>query len=150
MARLWYFEVLEVNEDASKDEIMQSFRRKASMYHPDKNSSPFANERMQELNAAKDKALKALIYSGSPSGSPETRETRDRPRASENPRNTNHSSQAQKGEDIQRSVNVSLREAYFGCSKSVAVRRSLVDVTIPPGASYGTVVQVPNAGRAGS
>ena len=47
-----YYEILGVSEDASFEEIRAAFRERAREYHPDRNRSPDAVERMQEVNEA--------------------------------------------------------------------------------------------------
>ena len=47
-----YYEILGVSEDATFEEIRASFRERAREYHPDRNPSPDAVERMQEINEA--------------------------------------------------------------------------------------------------
>ena len=43
------YEILGVSRDASADEIKRAFTQKAPLYHPDRNSSPDAKDRFQEL-----------------------------------------------------------------------------------------------------
>ncbi len=47
-----YYQILGVSEDADFEEIRAAFRQKAREYHPDRNQSPDAVERMQEVNEA--------------------------------------------------------------------------------------------------
>ena len=47
-----YYEILGLNIGSSVDEIKKAFRREAFKWHPDKNSSSEANERMQLINEA--------------------------------------------------------------------------------------------------
>lgn len=47
-----YYELLEVEEDASRQEIVRAFRRKARTMHPDVNRADDAEERFMELLAA--------------------------------------------------------------------------------------------------
>ena len=49
-----YYAILGVKASASESEIKKAFRRLAVTYHPDKNSSPDAKHRFQEINAAYD------------------------------------------------------------------------------------------------
>ena len=49
-----YYEVLEVNRNASKDEIKKSFRRLARKWHPDINKTPEAETRFKEINEANE------------------------------------------------------------------------------------------------
>ena len=52
MASRDYYEILEVNKDASQDDIKTAFRRLARKYHPDVNKEHDAEERFKEINEA--------------------------------------------------------------------------------------------------
>ena len=47
-----YYEILGVSQDASFEEIRSAFRERAWENHPDRNPSPDAVDRMQEINEA--------------------------------------------------------------------------------------------------
>ena len=47
-----YYEILGVRHDASDQEIKSSYRRLALQYHPDKNPSPEAKQKFQEITHA--------------------------------------------------------------------------------------------------
>ena len=47
-----YYEILEVSQNATKDEIKSAFRKKARTLHPDVNKAPDAEERFKELGKA--------------------------------------------------------------------------------------------------
>ncbi len=47
-----YYKILGVDRKATFDEIKRAYRRLASMYHPDRNTSPEAVDRMAEINEA--------------------------------------------------------------------------------------------------
>ncbi|APW65925.1 MULTISPECIES: DnaJ C-terminal domain-containing protein [Arcobacteraceae] len=46
------YETLEVNENASADEIKKAYRKLARKYHPDVNKDPKAEDKFKEINAA--------------------------------------------------------------------------------------------------
>ena len=47
-----YYEVLGVQRNASKDEIIDAFRKLALQYHPDRNKAPEAEEKFKEISEA--------------------------------------------------------------------------------------------------
>jgi molecular chaperone DnaJ len=47
-----YYEILEVSQEATKEEIKSAFRKKARTLHPDVNKSPDAGEEFKELGKA--------------------------------------------------------------------------------------------------
>ena len=47
-----YYELLGVSRDADAEELKKAYRRRAMQYHPDRNSSPDAEERFKELTTA--------------------------------------------------------------------------------------------------
>lgn len=46
------YDTLEINENASADEIKKAYRKLARKYHPDVNKDPQAEEKFKEINAA--------------------------------------------------------------------------------------------------
>jgi molecular chaperone DnaJ len=47
-----YYEILEIQKNASKDEIKNTYRKLALKYHPDRNKSPGSEERFKEISEA--------------------------------------------------------------------------------------------------
>ena len=52
--RPYYYKVLDVNTDASQDEIKKAYRRLSMLYHPDTSTDPDAEKKMKEINKAYD------------------------------------------------------------------------------------------------
>ena len=52
MAKKDYYSILEVQKDASADEIKSAYRRLAKKYHPDLNKTPEAAEKFKDINEA--------------------------------------------------------------------------------------------------
>ncbi|MGE5707137.1 MAG: molecular chaperone DnaJ [Bacteroidota bacterium] len=130
-----YYEVLEVNRQATDDEIKKAYRKLARQYHPDVNKDPAAEERFKEVSEAydvlSDKQKRARYDQfGHASEDPGMGggfgfdgfdifeaffggASRSRPRRR----------QAQRGADLQMEVELSFEEAVFGTEKTVEVHR---------------------------
>ena len=47
-----YYKILEINPGATKEEVKKAYRKMALKWHPDKNKSEEATQRMQDINEA--------------------------------------------------------------------------------------------------
>lgn len=47
-----YYEILEIDKESTEDEIKKAYRRLSLKYHPDRNSSPDASEKIRSINTA--------------------------------------------------------------------------------------------------
>jgi hypothetical protein len=57
--------ILGVGPHASRDEVKAAYRRLAKRYHPDRNPSPDAVERMKEVNAAYQQLMREPVAAAS-------------------------------------------------------------------------------------
>jgi DnaJ-class molecular chaperone len=68
-----YYQILEVDPRADADAIAAAYRKLAMTYHPDRNQSPDATQKFQEINEAKEvlsdperRARYDQVYTGGP------------------------------------------------------------------------------------
>jgi len=159
-----YYEILGVPRNASQEEIKRAFRRLARKYHPDINKDPSAQERFKEINEAyqvlSDPEKRKLYdtyghaaFEGAAQSQTHTQEiptideilreffeggfgfdfdtiferaARSRRRGERRPL---------RGEDIYRTVEISLEDAYRGTTLDVEVERD-VECTACGGTGY--------------
>jgi molecular chaperone DnaJ len=132
-----YYEVLGVPRNASDEEIKRAFRKLAKLYHPDCNREPGAEDKFKEINEAYqvlsdpekrsryDRYGRVDVAEGFPDfgfgglgdifesffggfSSPVGRTAQRVP---------------QRGDSLQSHLNLSFKEAVFGCSKEVEIQR---------------------------
>lgn len=144
MSKRDYYEVLEVNKNATPDELKQAFRQLARKYHPDVSQEPDAEEKFKEINEAyavlsddqKRAAYDRYGHAGvsGMGGAPDFTNIDlsdileeifqgfggfgfgNRGRRSRNaPR---------RGQDLQYALNLSFEEAAFGAEKEVSITRN--------------------------
>ncbi len=168
-----YYQVLGVARDASDDEIKRAFRQKAKQYHPDANpDNPVAEARFKEVSQAyevlgdEDKRSAynrfgenwqqyqgfngqgPFAQGGAPFG--------DMSDVFEaffsNPRGGYHrgGNIPRNGKDIEKTVSISLREAFHGTERIVSKAGRDITVQIPRGAATGTKVRLAGEGQPGS
>ncbi|WEU40585.1 MAG: molecular chaperone DnaJ [Candidatus Odinarchaeum yellowstonii] len=141
-----YYEVLNVDRNATLDEIKKAYRQLALKYHPDRNKSPEAEEKFKEISEAyavlsdpeKRRAYDAYGHAGIDSRY--TREDIFRDVDFESIfrdfgfgfgdsifdiffGRDRHRSEYVKGSDIRYDLEITLREAAFGAEKEIVVPR---------------------------
>jgi curved DNA-binding protein len=174
-----YYKVLGVSRSANEEEIKRSFRRLAKQYHPDTNpNNPQAEARFKQINQAYEvlgdrqkraeydrRERQGSVPFGTSYGTydPSQADTR---RGNGDTTNNEFSSifdsifgfgnrarqrqsPADRGQDIEHDVTISLREAYEGTVRYVTKGDRRIKVNIPPGAGDGTKVRLANEGDKG-
>ena len=99
---------------------------------------------MQELNAALEEAIRGVGGSAAVSSKRQTAQSQPGKRSS------NHSNRRKNGADIKRTVNISLREVYFGCNRDISIGRRSVSARIPKGAKSDDIIRIASEGERGS
>lgn len=124
-----YYKILEVDKNASHDEIASAYRKKARMYHPDVNKEPNAAEKFKEVA----EAFEVL-------GDADKKARYDNPVTHQQPFVFNNSPfdifnsifggggfggfghrTPQRGIDAEQKLDVSFEEAALGCSKDIKI-----------------------------
>ncbi len=117
-----YYQVLGVSCQADEKDIRCAFRRLALKYHPDKNSANASSDSFKRIN----EAYQALI-------DPQKRDQYDRERIKKGTISSGWGSlfdsffggvSSEKGVDLEKSITISLKEAYFGAQREVEVMRA--------------------------
>ncbi len=134
-----YYEILDVSENASQDEIKKAYRKKAKKYHPDSGNEEADEEKFKKINEAyqilSDEEKRKKYDRFGKAGVDEN----TRKRARQNVGDFEDlfssifgggfgSSRSQKrerdrGQDLRAKVSISLEEAYNGTEKSIRVNR---------------------------
>ena len=170
-----YYDVLGVSRGASEDEIKQAYRQKAKQYHPDANpNNPSAEARFKEINEAYEVLRdddKRAAYNhfganwqhyqaangqnpfGHADGGASYTDMSDLfetifggGRRSGFRANAHYASD---GADIERNIDISLREAYEGARRIISKDGREIQVHIPRGAATGTKVRLAGEGHPG-
>lgn len=128
-----YYAELGVSRDATEEEITQAFRRLAAQYHPDRN--PGHEDRFKRISEAY-----AVLKD------PKSRETYDRGEDTGFEGFDTVEDVFQHFADFfapyEAEITVPYHEAASGTRRSVRVGRRVMEVTIPPGTTDGTVLQL--------
>lgn len=130
-----YYDILEVPNTASQEDIKKSFRTLSKKYHPDKNGGD-------------DKKFKEINEAYSVLGDENKRREYDN--QSRNPWGFNFGNfRRPMPSDINTSITISIEDAYYGCKRSVMCGSRRYDVDIPKGITSGRSIKVPGLGNYG-
>ncbi|MCH4601032.1 DnaJ C-terminal domain-containing protein [Helicobacter pylori] len=173
------YQTLNVNENASQDEIKKSYRRLARQYHPDLNKTKEAEEKFKEINAAyeilsdEEKRRQYDQFGDNMFGgqnfsdfakSHSTSEDLDdilssifgrggfSQRFSQNSQGFsgfNFSNFAPENLDMTAALNVSVLDTLLGNKKQVSVNNETFSLKIPIGVEEGEKIRVRNKGKIG-
>lgn len=134
-----YYNILGVGRNATQDEIKKAYRELSKKYHPDRkdgNEEKFkeVNEAYSVLSDENKKKEYDYVNSGSNNWF----------RGFNNPFNRNRMYS-----DIQVQVEISIDEAYYGCTKPIRVNSTLLNVDIPKGTPNGQRLKIEGYGTQG-
>jgi molecular chaperone DnaJ len=131
-----YYEVLEVSEDASQEEIKKAYRKKAKKYHPDSNSDEADEEKFKKINKAYDVLSdeeKRKKYDRFGKQGVEGSSSRGQRRAASSFQDIFEQifggggfggrSREEQGADLKVQTTITLEEAYHGAEKTFKVQR---------------------------
>lgn len=175
-----HYDILGVAQSASSEEIKKAYRRKSLMYHPDRNhSDPTATGKFQNIGKAfavlgdKDQR-RSYDISLQPRMRSEVGADCDQSYDSfansfvqgcsksqyGNDSNPTYLPQTMKPPSIKVSLEISISQAYAGCTESVSIKRLIVEggsglreeketlyVTVPKGADDGEILVLEDKGH---
>ena len=120
-----YYNILELEFGASKEEIKKKYRELAKKYHPD--ISGDGDEKFKEIN----EAYSVLYNNETPNNSRQNHYRGPQPY------------------DMYHTVNVTLKDTYFGMETKLRIGGKVVDIKIPKGIQSGTTITIKNGGERG-
>lgn len=171
-----YYKILEVDSNATAEQIKKSYRRLAMTYHPDRNpNNPAAEEMFKEINEAYDVLSNAekrkkfdLMRDGknntndfytknSTSSTDTSAEYNDdfdffkkkKSEYSDFFNNFFRNSSLFKGDDFTGTITISLEEAYTGSKRILNILDQKLRITIQPGITDDQLLKIPEQGYPG-
>lgn len=167
-----YYKILEVNKNATADEIKKSYRRLAMTYHPDRNPGDHsAEEKFKEINEAYDvlsdaekrKKFDVMLDGKENSDDFYTRSSQKNTHSSDESWFSRASkggyseffnsffrnSSLFKGDNFTGKISISLEEAYHGSTRILNVLGNELRIKIKPGIQDDTLLKIPEKGYPG-
>lgn len=155
-----YYELLDVSEDASQEEIKKAYRKKAKKYHPDSGGDEADEEKFKKINKAYDVLSdedKRKKYDRFGKEGVEGHAQRGQRRAASSFQDLfeqifggGRGRRRRKGQDARMQVDITLEEAYSGVKKTYKVeRRKKCGECTGTGAENGNTETCPECGGDG-
>jgi curved DNA-binding protein len=173
-----YYKILEVDSNATAEQIKKSYRRLAMTYHPDRNpNNPAAEEMFKEINEAYDVLSNAEkrkkfdlmrdgknntndFYTQNSTSTTNTSTTNNddfdfeffkkkKSEYSDFFNNFFRNSSLFKGDDFTGSITISLAEAYSGSKRILNILDQKLRITIQPGITDDQLLKIPEQGYPG-
>lgn len=170
-----YYKILEVEPNATAEQIKKSYRRLAMTYHPDRNpNNPEAEEKFKDIseayevlqNAEKRKKFDMMRDGKNNTGEFYAKNTRKTDTKDDDDfgfdyfkkktsqysdffNNFFRKSDLFKGDDFTGSISISLKEAYFGSNRILNILDKKLRITIKPGIKDEQLLKIPEQGYPG-
>lgn len=165
-----YYELLEIDKNATDDDIKKAFRKMSIKYHPDTNKSPDAEKQFREIKNAYDilsdnqKRYKYDKYIGFMDemisdfdkfeknfdhAYKYDKEDLDKRNKSNQTKQESGDTYFNKAADINILQELTFEEAILGCEKEIVSNSKKYSIKIPVGAPDGLVIRITGAGNVG-
>lgn len=140
-----FYSILGLNKNCSEEEIKKTYKKLALKWHPDKNKLPEANEKFKQISEAyavlSNSEQRKIYDSQGLDGlkAQQTQQAQQAQQAAQMPTSLfdmfpgmfgaghqGHNNQPTKGNSVQFTITISLREAYSGCVKRLKIARDVI------------------------
>ena len=168
-----YYKILNVNKNATDEEIKKNYRALSYKYHPDRNNNEDAGNKMKEINEAyetlKDPNKKQMYDLGGGTNLEDLLGNlfnKSRFKKTSNPIedlfNENISFHFMQGEthsDIEKKIEINFRDSYTGINLPLTIKRKIIKgntvnyeqekiyIKINPGTDDGEIIHIQNKGN---